>query len=154
MLNNLLSDRFIDTFAACSSEDSMFYLLEKNDVVAEISSALAIESLTENDIRAFTTTLVEEFTPGKSFPYQAQISALCVALGGRFSQYSNQYIEDVASLEYVEMLLANRIAKRIKSNREANGKFEITDATIAANEQSINTVVPLHRDTLYCAETA
>lgn len=110
-LGTLLQEPFLASLAFITQPQALHHAFEKSVEVLEIRTALESGSLSEESIRKFASELVRQIEYGKRFPYELALAAIAVALETRSSDFSEEYIFDLAKLKLAEIPLAIRVAR-------------------------------------------
>ena len=116
-LEQLQSESFAVGVGFHSSPAALRRRLAKMPEVYAIRSALDHGGITESGIRQFVARLMKDFVCGEHFAYEDALSALCVAVEGRPTDFADEFLNDLAQLRLAELSLAIRVARECLGHR-------------------------------------
>jgi hypothetical protein len=117
VLDHLLSDELLANAGAFSTGAALRQFFAHAPEVGEVRRALQQETITEDSIRDFATTLLTEVRKGVFFRHDLTLGALAVALEGRQGLFVEEFLRDLAGWSLAEMPLGPRVAREVLKQR-------------------------------------
>jgi hypothetical protein len=117
VLQDLVSDEFGVDAGFLGTPAGLHDYLRRSRQVSAIREALRQGALTEDSIRRFVASLMDDLHRGTRFPHELAISALAVSLESRQTDFAEDFLLDLARLETVEMSLSIRVARECLKHR-------------------------------------
>jgi len=148
VLNDLLEDSFAEKLSFVTQPVALHKLLAYSEEVRAIREKLQEGAITEETLRKFASSLVQQIEYGKRFPHELALAAIAVAIETRATDFSEEFIFDLARLKLPEIPLAIRVAreassKLIQSTKSKSKTFQVdhfpenTDFKIAGPDTAI-----------------
>jgi hypothetical protein len=119
VLQQLLSDDFAVAVGFHSNPAGMRRRLARMPEIAAVRRALDEGALTEESIGRFVSGIMADFRRGEHFAHEDALSALCIALETRPTDFAEEFLRDLASLKVAELSLAIRVARECRRHRAA-----------------------------------
>jgi len=116
-LNRLLADEFEDAVGFVTFADALRSLLARRTEVSAIREALAGGLLTEDQIRAFVSSLVRRIRWGTKFAHENALAAIAVALEPRPTAFAEEFLGDLSRIQAAEFALCSRVARQVLERR-------------------------------------
>ena len=132
VLDNLLKDDFLIAIGFSSSAKGIYHALSQSSQVASLREAIRTREITPEKIRVFVSGLTESFERGVQFPYELQLAAICVALENVFSEFSEDFLLDLAKLDIIEITLAPKVAAICLEDFYQKPKQKISESSCQA----------------------
>ncbi len=117
VLEDLKSDEFELSVGFLSTASALRRFLGRTGEIAAVRQALKEGAITEDTIRQFVSVLTRDVCIGSRLPYEIAIAALTVALETRTTDFAEEFLRDLSSLELAEMSLCIRVARECLKHR-------------------------------------
>jgi len=117
ILQQLTSDDFVVSAGSLSTPSSLRRFLQRSPEVAAIKEGLRQEAITENTLRNFVSSLLQDLRRGERFPHQLAVAAIAVALEDRATEFADGFLHDLSRLELAEMSACIRVARDCLKDR-------------------------------------
>ncbi len=139
LLENLKKDEFACKFSFISNPRAIHGVMQRSEDVKSLRAALLAGELTEETIRKFSESLLDNFESGKQFPYESALAAIAVALETRPTPFAEEFTLDLARLDRAELAIAIRVARWACQERLAVSASK-TKTFALANEGALSPV--------------
>jgi hypothetical protein len=123
-LDPLKLDSTFDSFGALPTPAVVRRALMSLREVKLLAGAIRHGTVTEIQIRRFTSELVSCYQPNTAFPSGMALAALAVALEQSQSDFAEEYLLDLARLKLSELHLSIQVAKACLKARSLLNKNE------------------------------
>ncbi len=132
VLDQLTSDEFALSVGLLPTPSSLRRLLNRTKEVAEIRESLKQEAITDDTLRRFVSSLLQDFRRGERFVHELALAALAVAVERRPTDFAEEYLHDLARLQLGEISMAIRVAReclkhRIRVAETSSKRFRMPD---------------------------
>jgi hypothetical protein len=141
-LKALASEEFELLYCFISTPAALYRSLKKSSFVDEIVVGMERGVITEAHIKSFTDSLMSSLRRGEPFKYDLAIAALCVVLERRATQFADEFLGDLASLELVEMKMSIRVARQCLAHRKEMTKTSRAEDVISIELPRTSLLIP------------
>ena len=117
VLDQLTSEEFAVSVGFLSTASALRRFLARSKEVADIRDALRQGAITEETLRRFVSSLLQEFRPGERFQHELAVAALAVALEQRGTDFAEEFLRDLSRLQRNEMGLCTLLARECLKQR-------------------------------------
>ena len=117
VLKQLDSDDFIASLAFIGTPTAMRRALACGDEVLSVRKALLRGEITEELLRSFVSELICNFQRGEHFAHELALAAIAVAIESRMTDFTEEFLLDLARLKLSELPLAIRVARECLAAR-------------------------------------
>lgn len=100
------------------------FLLLRNEV-PQLRDSLREGRVTDDDLREFVTDLLRAFRPGERLAEQVALAALAVALETRHSDFTDSFLEQLASSPLAELGPASQVACACLKHRGTESRSRV-----------------------------
>jgi hypothetical protein len=111
VLQRLRSDEFALSVGFLSTPGPLRRFLRQTEDVAAIRAALEQGAITDETLRAYVSSLMQDLRRGERFPHELAVAALAVALEMRPTEFAEEFLQDLSRLRLAEMSLCIRVAR-------------------------------------------
>jgi hypothetical protein len=124
VLEYLKTPQFYGSVGLVQTPAPLRYVLKRLPGVRQIAIALQHGSITESMIRSFISSIVREYREGYRLPGELALAALAVVLELRPTDFAEEYLQDLAGLHLVEMIVSANVARECLKYRRALPKHQ------------------------------
>jgi len=114
-------------------------LAEHDELTEELNQGV----LTDDSLRNFVNSLLQEFRVGERFLYDYTLAFLAVCLERRNSPFAEEYLKDLVALHLAEISLAPQVAKEslaVYNSKINNIHFTFSPAVLRKDLESVDCV--------------
>lgn len=127
LFRRLTSDEFAMSAAGFSTPETLRHFLTQSPEVQDVRQSLLQEAVTEDTIREWVSSWMNDFRPGQHFPHETAIAAVAVALEKRSTDFAEEFLLDLARLKLAEMPLCIRVARQCLKRRATMARNKVKD---------------------------
>jgi len=109
-LRNISSHEYSKKLSPRVPSHAYFDAIEASEEYVQLKKAISNGKVVKSEIRKFVKKGVEKIKPGKWSHMNVPFSALACALKNVDKDYANEYLEDLAELDSLELSGASRMA--------------------------------------------
>ncbi|MFO7905163.1 MAG: hypothetical protein ACQESR_24435 [Planctomycetota bacterium] len=117
VLEKLKTDEFALKFSFISNVNAIHRSLQRSEDVNNVRLALETGEISEEALRAFSSSLFRELEPGQRHHHELALAAVVVVLERRPTSFAEEYILDLARLDLAELPIAIRVARKASQER-------------------------------------
>ncbi|MCH7807985.1 MAG: hypothetical protein IIB60_02065 [Planctomycetes bacterium] len=144
-LETLISPDF-EAGIVASAPNVLRLLLLRTAEVERLRRDYDAGHVTDDDIRSFVTCLLQQNATALVFPYETAIAAIAVMLEPRFSEFTDEFLIDLARVRTRRFAMASRVARiclSCRSHLPKANKRSFRVSTSCAEPVSFVDVSPL-----------
>jgi hypothetical protein len=106
-----------ETGLVASTPRVLRQMLLRCEEVRKLRDAYDAGCLPDEQIRSFVDRLLREGAASSRFPHQTALAAIAVMLESRFSQFADEYLNDLARIRSDRFSIAARVARECLDTR-------------------------------------
>lgn len=105
-----------------------------------MKEGLRQEAITDNTLRNFVSSLLQDLRRGERFPHELAVAAIAVALEGRATDFADEFLHDLSRLELAEMSACIRVARECWKDRMQVTHTRSKSFRLAAGDGSLSSL--------------
>lgn len=136
MLEELTGPDFYVKVGPANSATSLRRHLPRTTTISALRDAFEGKALTESTVRDWTEHLLRDFVPRQLFAHDLAIAAMIVVVERVRSDFTDEFLYDLARLEIAEMPLSSAVARLAIHSRLQRPRSKRQEDSFSSNHGS------------------
>lgn len=128
VLDQIIADDFALAAGFLATPGALRRWLRRAPEVKAIREALRQEAITEDTLRRFVSSLLDDLHRGERFPHELAVAALAVVIESRATDFAEEFLHDLARLQLAEMSICIRVARECLKYRVHGREQDLGEA--------------------------